>query len=112
MAAARATRTPLFLPRMLTDAAEDPELHAIFRATLVDPRRAAMRTIPERGVVRGELRPDLDLEIVIDLLAAPFLYRLLIDAGDLDGAIARADGYLEVILAGAAPSAMAPQGAV
>ena len=107
VAAARATNAPLFLPRMLTDAAGDPELHAIFRATLVDPRRAAMRTILERGVARGELRADLDLEILIDLLAAPFLYRLLIDAGDLEGAIARADGYLEVIIAGAGASAMA-----
>ena len=103
MTAARATRAPLFLPRMLTDAAEDPELHAIFRAALVDPRRAALRTILERAVARGELRPGVDLDVLIDLLAAPYLYRLLIDAGDLDGAVARSEAYLEVILHGASP---------
>lgn len=104
VAAARATRAPLFLPRMLTDAAGDPELHAIFRSTLVEPRRTAMRTILERGVTRGELRSDLDLDVLIDLLAAPFLYRLLIDAGDLDSAVARSEAYLDVIMHGARPA--------
>ena len=101
LAAARTTQAPLFLPRMLTDAAEEPELHAIIRATLVDPRRAAVGTILERAVARGELRKDLDLDVLIDLLAAPYLYRLLIDAGDLDGALSRSEAYLDVILHGA-----------
>jgi AcrR family transcriptional regulator len=103
VAAARVTQAPLFLPRMLADAADEPELHAIFRATLVDPRRAATRRILERAVERGEVRSDVDLEALIDLLAAPYLYRLLIDAGDLDGAFSRSETYLDLILNGARP---------
>jgi hypothetical protein len=103
MAAARETQAPLFLPRVLVDAAGDPELHAIFRATLVEPRRAALREVVERAIARGELRDDLDVEALIDLLSAPYLYRLLIDGGDLEHAFARVPGYLDVLLRGAAP---------
>jgi hypothetical protein len=86
---------------VLAEAAEEPELHAIFRATLVNPRRAALRTVIERGIDRGELREEIDPEVVVDLLTAPYLYRLLIDAGDIESAFANHDAYLDVILRGA-----------
>ena len=101
IAAMRAADAPLFLPRVLAEAAEEPELHAIFRATLVNPRRAALRTVIERGIDRGELREEIDPEVVVDLLTAPYLYRLLIDAGDVESAFANHDAYLDVILRGA-----------
>jgi len=71
------------MPRLLVDAAGDPELHAIFRANLVEPRRAALRAVLERAIARGELRPDVDLELMIDLFAGPAVYRLLITGGDM-----------------------------
>ncbi len=103
IAAAKAVGAPLFLPRLLTDAAEDPELHAIFRAALVEPRRAAARTIIERAIDRGEVRADLDPDALIDLLAAPYLYRLVIDGGHVEAAFARSAAWLDVILLGATP---------
>jgi AcrR family transcriptional regulator len=99
--ALEAVGAPLFIPRILIDAAEDPELHRLCREALIDPRRSVITTILERGVDRGELRADLDLDILVDLLTGPYLYRLLVDAGDIDGAYARNDAYLDVILHGA-----------
>jgi AcrR family transcriptional regulator len=102
LTAGRTSGAPLLLPRLLSEAAEDPELHAIFRRTLVDPRRVALRTVIDRGVARGEIRADVDAEALTDLLTAPYIYRLLIDAGDVSGAVAQVGNYLEIILRGAA----------
>ena len=71
------------MPRLLGEAVNDPELFAIFRANLVEPRRAALRTVLERAVARGEIREGLDLELVLDLFAGPAVYRLLITGGDM-----------------------------
>jgi AcrR family transcriptional regulator len=92
-----------FAPRLLADAAGDPEMHAIFYENLVAPRRAVMGEVLRRGVARGELRADLDVELTIDLLTGPWVYRLLISGGDPD-AIFRLDpsGLLDLILGGIA----------
>ena len=71
------------MPRLLGDVANDPELRAIFYDNLVEPRRAQMRTILQRAVERGEIRDDVDVELMIDLFAGPVIYRLLITGGDL-----------------------------
>ena len=71
------------MPRLLGEAVNDPELFAIFRANLVEPRRAALRTVLGRAVARGEIRGDIDLELILDLFAGPAVYRLLITGGDM-----------------------------
>ena len=73
-----------FVPRLLADAGGDPEMHAIFYDNLVAPRRAVMGDVLRRGVERGELRADLDVELAIDALTGPWVYRLLIAGGDAD----------------------------
>ena len=67
--------------RLLAEAANDPELHRIFYENLVAPRRAVMAEVLRRGVERGELRRDLDIELAIDMLTGPWVYRLLISGG-------------------------------
>jgi AcrR family transcriptional regulator len=71
-----------FVPRLLAESAGDPEMHAIFFENLVAPRRAVMAEVLRRGVARGELRADLDIELAIDILTGPWVYRLLISGGD------------------------------
>ena len=84
LAAARTTNSAVFLPRLLAESAGDPELHRIFYENLVQPRREATREVLERAVARGELRDDVDLELVMDVLVGPIIYRLLISGGDVE----------------------------
>jgi AcrR family transcriptional regulator len=55
----------------------DPEFAATFRACFLASRRDAVGVILARGVERGEIRGDLDRELVLDLIYGPMLYRLL-----------------------------------
>ncbi len=91
-----------FMPRLLGETANDPELHAIFYANLVAPRRAQMRTIFQRAMARGEIRDDVDIELMIDLFAGPVIYRLLITRGDL-AQLPAIDEQLDALLNGLAP---------
>jgi AcrR family transcriptional regulator len=84
LSAARTTNSAVFLPRLLAESAGDPELHRIFYENLVEPRRSATREVLERAIARGELREDLDLELAMDVLVGPIIYRLLIAGGDIE----------------------------
>jgi hypothetical protein len=63
--------------------AERPELAQVFRDGFLTRRRLALAEAPHRGVVRGDLRSDIDLELAVDLLDGPLFYRLLITGGPL-----------------------------
>ena len=91
-----------FMPRLLAETVDNAELHAIFYANLVAPRRAVMRTVLERAVARGELRGDVDLELVTDMLVGPAFYRILITAGDVAQLFAPHE-LLDAVLNGVAP---------
>ena len=87
--AAQRAGAATFMPRLLGEAVNDPELHAIFYE---QPRRAAPRPdalVLERAVARGEIRDDVDVELMIDLFAGPAVYRLLITGGDMSKMFAR-----------------------
>ena len=96
-------KTATFGPRLLAESAGDEEFHALFREALIEPRRAALRTILARAVERGELREDVDPEVVIDMLAGPVIYRILIDGGTLDGVAGLMAPLLDGVLYGVTP---------
>ena len=54
------------------------------RTGLVAARRNAMRDVLIRGRARGELRADFDLDLALDMLSGPLLYRSLITGGRVD----------------------------
>jgi AcrR family transcriptional regulator len=56
----------------------DPTLAAALRERFVASRRAAAGDVLRRGVERGELRPDLDIEVAMDALYGALYYRLLV----------------------------------
>jgi AcrR family transcriptional regulator len=103
VAGAKRVELATFAPRLLAESAGDPEMHAIFYENLVAPRRAVMADVLRRGVERGELRAGLDVELAIDVLTGPWVYRLLIAGGDAS-AIYRFDpsSLLDLVLSGLA----------
>jgi AcrR family transcriptional regulator len=101
VAGAERVELATFAPRLLAESAGDREMHAIFYENLVAPRRAVMGAVLRRGVARGELRSDLDVELAIDVLTGPWVYRLLISGGD-SSAVYRLDpsSLLDLVLGG------------
>ncbi len=49
-----------------------------------------MAAILERGQRRGEVDPDVDLELAIDLLTGPLMYRLYFSGSPVDPALVEA----------------------
>ncbi len=70
------------VPRVLAESMGDPELHQDYVDRVVEPFRAMLRLFIERGIDRGELRPDLEVEPLVDLLHAIPIYRMLMSRGD------------------------------
>lgn len=62
----------------------DVKLAGEYRARYFNPRRLDSRRILERGVQRGELKKDLDIELCIDLFYGPLFYRLLVTGEKID----------------------------
>ena len=86
---AMVTTTPIgrALPMMVADRTRVPELAQAHRE-LVAEKRARHREVLRRGVDRGDLRSDVDLEAVIDAYVGPIFYRFLISDAPLDDAFA------------------------
>jgi len=72
------------MPAMLAELARNPEFAASFRQGLVQPRRALVLEMLRRGVARGDLRPDVDLDIVADAMASVFHYRMFFTGQEID----------------------------
>lgn len=69
---------------LVSEIATDRELSDVYREQVVEPRRAQLRPVIERGITRGDLRPDTDVRLVHELLLGPVFYRLLLSGGPLD----------------------------
>ena len=59
-----------------------PELHRRYFEEIVAPRRAAMFGAVRRGIASGEIRSDVDVALVTEVLVAPMLARIA--SGNLD----------------------------
>jgi AcrR family transcriptional regulator len=89
------------MPNLVGAMAQKPELADAVRDGFLAGRRAALSDVLRRGVERGDLRSDLDLELALDVLGGPLFYRLLITGGPIDERLA--EGVAELILRGFAP---------
>jgi AcrR family transcriptional regulator len=77
LAAMAASSIGKLLPCMVGASVSNPALAAHYRAQILLPRRARVREVVERGVAAGELRADLDVEVAIDTIVGPLLYRVV-----------------------------------
>jgi AcrR family transcriptional regulator len=62
---------------LLSEIASDPSIGDPFRATVVAARRAEVARVIRRGIARGDLRKDADVELATELLVGPVYFRLM-----------------------------------
>jgi AcrR family transcriptional regulator len=62
---------------LFADCAGDRELRAAFMTTLFDPPRAAVKETLDRAHARGDLRDEVDRDLVLDLIGSLVHYRTL-----------------------------------
>lgn len=80
----RITRTGQTMAGLIAETQTAPDLAEAFRKQFIAERRAVVSQILERGTARGELRAGLDLDLVVDAIYGPVLYRLLVAHAPLD----------------------------
>jgi AcrR family transcriptional regulator len=69
--------SPKVLGPLFADCSADEDLRAAFMAALFDPPRAAVTETLERAYERGDLRDDVDRELILDLVGSLVHYRVL-----------------------------------
>jgi AcrR family transcriptional regulator len=62
---------------LLSQIAANPRLGDPFRATVVQARRDEIAKVIARGIARGVLRPDADVDLATELLVGPVYFRLM-----------------------------------
>ena len=68
---------------LLSQIAMNPRLGDPFRATVVQARRDEVARLVRRGIARGDLRADADVDLATELLVGPVYFRLMF-GGTLD----------------------------
>jgi AcrR family transcriptional regulator len=76
----------------------DPELIAAFRDRFLWPRRRQAYQTLQRGIDRGELPADIDMNLILDTLYGPIYMRFLIRHDELNESFA--DALCELVLRG------------
>lgn len=99
----RAMREPAggaVMRKLAAEIDRDPEFAAAHRA-LVARRREETEQIIRRAIDRGEVRPDVDPGVAIDLIVGPLSHRVLLTGDRVD------DAFLDAVVA-AVVRALAP----
>jgi AcrR family transcriptional regulator len=73
---------------LVSDLAADPALATAFQERVVAMRIAEADRLLARGIERGDLRPDTDVELAHEFLFGPVYYRLLLSGAPLDAGLA------------------------
>ena len=81
----------------------DPELIAAFRERFLWPRRRQAYQTLQRGIDRGELPADIDMDLTLDALYGPIYMRFLIRHDELNEGFA--DALCGLVLRGVAHQA-------
>ena len=76
--------TPLatVLPSLVGERAHNPQLSEVFDPVIKDRRQPLIRAL-ERAVERGEISPELDLELAADMIVGPITVRLFFTGGSI-----------------------------
>lgn len=87
-----------FIAALIAESQTDAEVAEALRVNWIAARRRETRFLLRRGIERGELRPDLDLEVAIDALYSPVYWRMLTGYAPLSDEFV--DGLAEHVIEG------------
>jgi len=91
-------------PRVLAHAKSNPQMFCSFYDQVIEPRRDVYRAVIRRGIERGELRADTDVELMTTLIVSSSVYTLQVRASGRDAAPdAGPADFVDAILAGFYP---------
>jgi AcrR family transcriptional regulator len=84
---------------LAAEAQRSPELAEALLARFRDPRRAAAGAMLERAVERGEVAPDVDVQVALHLIAGPVYLRAVFPGETLDATYPErlADAFLRAV---------------
>jgi AcrR family transcriptional regulator len=85
---------------LIAEAQINPESREALLAEFAERRRAITRRMLKRAVARGEIRGDVDIELMIDVLGGATTFRLLQGHAPLNARFA--DALVALVLKGAA----------
>lgn len=97
-----ATRSSVILHNVYAQMKSSPRIWAAYHASVIAPRRALGMDVLRRGLRDGELRPDVDLELVNDMFVGPMLVRSVMRP-DADLPEGLAEEIVDTVLAGLRP---------
>lgn len=63
---------------ILTVIAEEKEIASEFLTSYLEPRRAVTKKMLQSGVDKGEIRDNLDFEIILDMLFGPIYFKFIL----------------------------------
>jgi len=98
------TRAGEVFPRMVAEVAAASPLGLAYLDRVIAPRFAIVDSILVRGVRRGELRTDLDLELARDLLVGPMVFAKLTRRLPSRRGARRAQRLVDLLLGGLGPA--------
>ena len=92
------------MPRMIGYARTNPELFGCFYDRVIMPHRQVVKAVLRRGVQRGEVGADIDLDLAVTMIVSPTLYLAAIGAGGRDAAPgSTTEDIVDAVLGGLAP---------
>jgi AcrR family transcriptional regulator len=87
-------------PRLVSHRRSDPATYLCFYERVLQPRRERFLRELREGVLRGEVRSDVDLEEAVTLLVGPMLYQLTVLPPDLPAASLTPERVVDLVLSG------------
>ncbi len=106
----KGTVTGRTLVGLIAEVQRDPELAEIWRESFIGPVRAHHRTMVEKAIERGEVPPDVDPEVVLDLVYGAAYHRLLQSHLPLSDRFAQ--GVVDTVVAGVRTNAPTDAGGI
>jgi hypothetical protein len=77
------------LAGLVAEMSHNPELAQAVRTGILEHRRSFVFAILRRGIELGEIREEVDVEIVADMLSGPVVMRVLLTGGAITPRLVR-----------------------